>query len=437
MSDNLLSLLLIMLCLSLEGLFSGGEIALVSSDINKIRRKARSGSRSAALTLKLLERPDWFFSTALTGTNLCAVTGTTVATALFISLFGTVRGEMISALVMVPTVLVMAEIIPKSICQQHPEYMAARLSWFIWAASWILFPAVYLISRISRGTVRIFMGEKDGSPSPYITREGLKAVLADRGPQSDILSGEKEMVKRIFDFTEVTVARIMVPLSAMTALPVTATLREAVLLAAGKKYLRIPVYRDQMFNIIGVLHYFDLLKTLHGYDQGQLPLSPDDTIASCLRPAVFCVPETKLAKELLVELQGRGERMAVVVDEYGGAVGIVTIEDILEEIVGEIEDETDDEEQLEIRKLSKHTYAVKALTTIDDFNDTFKTQFSDDEVDTVGGMVMTAFGHLPTRGEVVEIGNYSFKVTAADSRRVIQLQVTIPDLESMPEITEE
>ncbi len=115
----------------------------------------------------------------------------------------------------------------------------------------------------------------------------------------------------------------------------------------------------------------------------------------------------------------------------------MTIEDILEEIVGDIEDEFDDEEQLDIRKLSKHTYAVKALTTIEEFNNTFGTRFSDEEVDTVGGLVMTAFGHLPARGEVVEIDRYNFKVTAADNRRVVQLQVTIPDMEALPEIAEE
>ena len=129
--------------------------------------------------------------------------------------------------------------------------------------------------------------------------------------------------------------------------------------------------------------------------------------------------------------------MSIVVDEFGGVSGLVTIEDILEEIVGDIEDEFDDEEELDIRKLSKHTYAVKALTTIEEFNETFNTSFSDEEVDTVGGLVMTTFGHLPSRGEVVEIEKYSFKVTSADNRRVLQLQVTIPDEEPLPEPAEE
>ncbi|MDO8722416.1 MAG: hemolysin family protein [Syntrophales bacterium] len=422
-SNNILSFLLIILCLFLEGLFSGGEIALVSSDINKIRQKARSGSRSAALAIKLLERPDWFFSTALTGTNICAVVSTTVATALFISIFGTVKGELISVLVMVPTVLIMAEMIPKSICQQHPESMAARLCWFIWAASWVLFPAVYLISRISRGTVRIFTGEKDITPSPYITREGLKAVLADRGPRSDILSREKEMVKRIFDFTEVTAGKIMVPLSTMTALPVTATLREASLLAAKKKYLRIPVYRDQMFNIIGVLHYFDLLKTLQGHDKSQTPLPEEDTIASCIRPAVFCVPETKLAKELLVELQGRGERMAVVVDEYGGAVGIVTIEDILEEIVGEIDDEYG--EKL-YKKIGAGRYLFNAQIGVEHIKRLMPLDIPKGDYETLGGFLLYKMGKIPKSKETFRYGDTLFVIEDADMKAIREVLIVLP-----------
>ena len=148
------------------------------------------------------------------------------------------------------------------------------------------------------------------------------------------------------------------------------------------------------------------------------------------------VPESKRVDRLLKEFREERYHMSIVVDEFGG-VFLVTIEDILEEIVGDIEDEFDDEEELDIRKLSKHTYAVKALTTIEEFNETFNTSFSDEEVDTVGGLVMTAFGHLPSRGEVVEIEKYSFKVTSADNRRALQLQVTIPDEEPLPEPAEE
>ena len=419
MDDSLLSLLLIVLCLSLEGLFSGGEIALISSDINKIRQKAKSGSRSAALTLKLLERPEWFFSTALTGTNLCAITSTTIATGWFISIFGPAQGGMISAVVMVPTVLVMAEIIPKSICQQHAEFVATRICWFIWIASWILFPAVYLISKTSRGTARLLTGEN--TPSPYITREGLKAVLANRGPRSDILSREKEMVKRIFDFTEVTADKIMSPLSTMTTLPVTATLREATLLAAEKKYLRIPVYRDQIFNIIGILHYFDLIRALQGQDRP--PLSPDDTIASCLRRAVFYAPETKLAKELLVELQKKGERMAIVVDEYGGAVGIVTIEDILEAIVGEIDDEYGEKPY---KKIGPGKYLFQAQISVEQIRQMIPIVIPEGEYETLCGFLLYRMGRIPKRRETLRDGDILFVIEDADMKTIREVLVVFP-----------
>lgn len=159
-------------------------------------------------------------------------------------------------------------------------------------------------------------------------------------------------------------------------------------------------------------------------------------IQQVIRPAVV-VPESKRVDRLLKEFREERYHMAIVVDEFGGVSGLVTIEDILEEIVGEIEDEFDDEDELDIRKLSKHTFSIKALTTIDDFNEQFDTQFSTEEVDTIGGLVMTAFGHLPSRGEMVEIEGYLFKIMAADNRRIMQLQVTIPEIQTQPIETQE
>ncbi len=331
--DRSITVILILVCLCLESLYSGGEIAFISSDIHRIRNKAKAGLRSAGFALKFLESPEWFLATTLTGTNLFIVTSTTLMTALCLSLFGPSHGEMISLVVMIPTLMVM--IITRNIFQQHAEASALKLSRFIWFSSILFFPAVYLIAKISKGTVQLFKGETGRSYS-YVTKNGLKYVLEEQGIDSDILSTEKEMVKNIIDFSDVTAGKIMIPLSTMMALPVTATLREAIQLAAGKRYLRIPVYRDQMFNIIGILHFFDLLETIH-HPVSQSDIPPlEYTVETCLKPVVFYVPETKLAKELMIELQVRAERMAVVVDEYGGAVGIVTIEDILEEIVGEM-----------------------------------------------------------------------------------------------------
>jgi magnesium and cobalt transporter len=258
----------------------------------------------------------------------------------------------------------------------------------------------------------------------------LLEVIDDAKQRQIIDHKTKEMIKGVLDVSNLRVRDIMIPRSQMVTLCLHQSVDEILPQIIESTHSRFPVITEDKDHIVGLLLAKDLLK--FGFSQQ----ADDFKIEDILREAVV-VPESKRLDTLLKEFRCQRYHMAIVVDEYGGVSGLVTIEDILEVIVGEIEDEFDDEEELDIRKLSKHTYSVKALTTIEEFNDNFKTSFSDDEVDTVGGMVMTAFGHLPSRGEVVDIEGYSFKVTSADNRRVLQIQVTIPDEEPLPEITEE
>jgi CBS domain containing-hemolysin-like protein len=424
--DSFPSLLMILSCICLEGLFSGGELAFVSSDVNKMRQKANMGSRSAKLALRLLEKPDWFLSTTLSGTGLCVVTSTSIATALFISVFGLAKGPMLAVAVMIPILLILGEIIPKSIFQQHAEFVAMRLSWFIWVSSWFLFPIVFIISTISRGAIRISTGEKDMVSSSYITKDGLKYILRHRSEESDILGSEREMIRNIIDFFEVTADKIMVPLSAMTSLPVTATLGEAVQLASEKKYLRIPVYRDQIFNIIGILHYFDLLEASHERASNRPSLSGgDETIESYIKPLVYYIPETKLAKGLLVELLIRGERMAVVVDEYGGALGIVTIEDILEEIVGEIDDEYGSGEKM-YKKIGAGKYLVNAKISIERINQLLPLEIPDGDYETLGGFLLCKMEKIPKRRDTLRHGNSLLVIEDADARSIKEILIELP-----------
>jgi CBS domain containing-hemolysin-like protein len=351
------------------------------------------------------------------------VTSTSIATALFISVFGLAQGPMLAVAVMIPTLLIMGEIIPKSIFQQHAEFVAMRLSWFIWVSSWLLFPVVFVISKISRGAIRISTGEKDIVSSSYITKDGLKYILRHRSEESDILGTERDMIRNIIDFFEVTADKIMVPLSAMTSLPVTATLREAVQLASEKKYLRIPVYRDQIFNIIGIFHYFDLLEALHGQASSRPSLlGGDETIESHLQPVVYYIPETKLAKELLVELLIRGERMAVVVDEYGGALGIVTIEDILEEVVGEIDDEYGSGEKM-YKKIGAGKYLVNAKISVDRINQLLPLDIPHGDYETLGGFLLCKMEKIPKRRDTLRHGNNLFVIEDADARSIKEVLI--------------
>lgn len=424
--DSIITVILILLCLCLEGLYSGGEIAFVSSDRNRVISRAKGGSRSARLALKLLESPEWFLATTLTGTNLCIVTSTTLATGLFISLFGETQGEVISLLVMIPTLLVM--IVSRSLFQQHAESMSINLSHFIWFSSILFFPVVYLIARISRGTVRMSTGERGRSYS-YVTRVGLKYILEEKGTSSDILSTEKDMVRNIIDFSDVAVGKIMVPLSATTLLPVTATLREAAQLTSEKKYLRIPVYRDQVFNIVGILNFFDLLETLQGEALWQSSFSENETIESLLKPAVFYIPETKLAKELLIELKVKRERMAVVVDEYGGAVGIVTIEDILEEIIGEIEDEYNSGEKL-YKKIGAGKYMFNARISLEKIQQLIPLTIPEGYYETLGGFLLYKMGRIPRRKETLKYSDALFVIEDADAKAIKEVLVLLPASET-------
>lgn len=420
MGNNLFPVFAIFVCLCLEGLFSGGELALVASDTNRIRQKARAGSRSAKLALKLLDRPEWLMATTSTGSNICVVTSTVIATSMFISMFGAVRGELVSGIVMIPLVLVMGEVIPKSIFQQHAEFIALKVSWFIWAASWVLYPAVFVISRIAKCAVYIFTGGKGGADSPYITRDGLKFLLGKERGESDILSSEKEMIRRILGFSEVSVGRIMVPLSDVTALQKNATFGEAAVLTEEKGFSRIPVYCDRIYNITGILHCFDLLKALHG----KTGLSEDDLITSCLRPTVLYVPETKLASELLFELQRSGEQMAIVVDEYGAAVGIVTVEDILEEVVGEIEDEYDKEEK-SYKKVGPRKYLFDAQIRIDRLQEIIPLEIPAGDYETLGGFLLHEMGKIPKRSETLRQGNAIFVIEDSDMKSIKEVLVVL------------
>ncbi|MFC1237361.1 CNNM family magnesium/cobalt transport protein CorC [Vibrio sp. F74] len=259
---------------------------------------------------------------------------------------------------------------------------------------------------------QIFQGEpKD--------RQELVDVIRDSEINDLIDHDTRDMLEGVMEIAEMRVRDIMIPRSQMVTAEKEHNLDELVTLITEATHSRYPVISEDKDHVEGILLAKDLLKYLGSG-------SEEFDINKVIRQAVV-VPESKRVDRLLKEFREERYHMAIVVDEFGGVSGLVTIEDILEEIVGEIEDEFDDEEEEDIRQLSKHTFSVKALTTIDDFNDRFGTKFSDDEIDTIGGMVMTSFGHLPSRGEAVEIGHYYFKVAAADNRRVIQLQVTIPE----------
>jgi CBS domain containing-hemolysin-like protein len=417
-----LMIAVILLCLVLEALYSGGEVALFSSDINKIKYYARQGSSGARQAVKLKEHPEWFISTALIGTNLAIIVASTLATGLLIQYFGVKQGEQIAFLIMLPALFVM--IIIRSIFQHYAEFMAMKVAHFIRLSSLVFYPLAYCVAAISRGAVNISFDQKVKQPS-YITKEGLKYILGEKTQGGDILTTEKEMVSRVFDFSELTAEKIMVPISALTALPQTMTIEEAARVVAAKKYMRVPVYSDTVYNIVGILHYFDLLEMLLKQQQTPATDSSAATVAGCMRTDVFYVPETKKAGPLLMDMQRKREHMAVVVDEYGGAVGIVTMEDIGEEIVGSIDEEYNKGEKL-YKKTAPGRYLINGRMKIDDLNQILLTKLPEGNYETLGGFLIQQAGRIPLRRERLEFDGMIFVIENSDQKAVREVLAIFP-----------
>ncbi|TEW56637.1 magnesium/cobalt transporter CorC [Psychromonas sp. RZ22] len=244
--------------------------------------------------------------------------------------------------------------------------------------------------------------------------------VIDSAKQRQVIDQKtKEMIKGVIDVSKMRVRDIMIPRSQMVTLGLHQSVEEFLPEIIESAHSRFPVITEDKDHVVGLLLAKDLIK--YGFSSN----ADDFKIDEILREAVV-VPESKRLDTLLKEFRSQRYHMAIVVDEYGGVSGLVTIEDILEVIVGEIEDEFDNEEEDEIRKIGKRTYTVSALTTLADFNDHFKTDYNIEGQDTIGGLILHELGHLPGRGEKITIAEHKFKITNADNRRLVQLQVRTP-----------
>ncbi|NQZ86084.1 MAG: CBS domain-containing protein [Colwellia sp.] len=259
--------------------------------------------------------------------------------------------------------------------------------------------------------VQVFTGEPRN-------KEELVEVLNDAEDRDLIKPETKLMIQGVLEVSDMRVREIMIPRSQMITLDINNSLEKSLPIILESGHSRFPVINDDIDHIEGIL----LAKDLLAYGFGQ---QEECTIAEIIRPSII-IPESKKVEPLLNEFRSKRYHMAVVVDEYGGVSGLVTIEDILELIVGEIEDETDDEIQQDIKHLAGNVYQVNALTELDDFNEYFNTKFDENDADTIGGVVLHQFGHMPKKGELAMIGDFEFKITAGNNRRIQTLHIIIP-----------
>lgn len=404
--------IIIIVFLFLEGFLSGSEIALVAADRKRLNYLASSKSRIARLTHRILQEPSLFLSTTLVGSNLAEVANVALVTSVLISLYGS-KGDVYAFLLLTPLILIYGEILPKTLFQQKADRWATKIIPFIWVLSIFLFPLVWFMSWSTRFVLGLFGVKRE--KGPFVSREELQLLLLIEGEPSDMKPMEKDMIHRIFRFSGTKVREVMIPLVQVVALEENSSVEEAIFLTHQENYSRYPVFRERVDNIVGILHSFDLL----------LAQGKEQTIKPFVRPISF-FPETKPIDELLLELQQNQEAMAAVVDEYGGAVGIVTVEDILEEVVGEIEDEYDVGQPL-YKRIGPKKFLINARMEVDHINENLKFGLPKGDYETLGGFVLERMGRVPLAGEGFRFQGILFEVLKADERSVSEVLATLKE----------
>ena len=413
MLDLLLWIFLILICIFCEGFFSGMETAMVSVDRARIKALAEQGAKKQALVEAVLHTPEKFFSTTLLGTNMFTVLGNAIATLLIINYLGE-QYKYATILIMTPFILILGEIVPKTVYRYHAEEITPYLVYPLKVLSILFYPFVIVLTWLTKLFMMLF-GVGSARLRPHATREDLENYLDMWNINSSLRTAEKKIVERIFDFSETEVEDVMIPLVNVEALEVHDRIDKAVSCAQKTGYSRIPVFSEEAYNIIGIVHAFDLLtaqqKTL--------------TLRDIMRPAPY-VPNTAPVDELLKQLRTEGNSIAIIVNEYGGTIGIVTIEDILEEVVGEIYDEYDKEEHFFVR-IGHNKYLVNTRMEIDELNDHLKLQLPKDDYETVAGFLLKHMEKIPRVNESFQFANLKFIITEADKRSIKKVSITIRD----------
>jgi putative hemolysin len=401
---------LMLFCLMMEAFFSGAEIGVVSADRIKLRHSAAKGDKGAKLALKMLEKPEWLLSTTLVGTNIAIVTNTTLATLLAVQLFGKEYGWVAIAIA-APLIWVFGEIVPKSIFQQKADVITPKIIFILKAVSVLIYPILLVFSAITNLLTR--MAGKDGN-IPFTLRKEIDIMMQMPASQGDVQAVEKTMIRRMFNFGETKVRDIAIPLIDVIAIPDTTTCGEAKQIAWEKSHLRLPVFKGQVYQIIGVFHARECMR-----------VSADNTITECVKPIRY-VAASKSIEVLLEEFRNSGERMAVMVDEYGAAEGIITLEDIMERIVGEIEDEYDKQDAVPgdfVKRVEEKHYIVNSRIDLIALKEDWGIEIPDGPYETLGGFLMELAGDIPKTGQNLKHKQMSFTIEQADDKRPREVRI--------------
>lgn len=412
-------LCLLLLLLLLSAFFSSAETALTTVNRIRIRTLADQGRKDAAALLRLFRDPEKMLSVILVGNNIVNLYASSLATTLTMSVFGSAAVG-ISTGVLTLAVLVFGEVAPKTMATRNAERLALSISGIIYVLMVVLAPIVFLVNHLAYLVLRMLNVQEKGDGSKLTTEE-LRTIVRVGQEDGAIQQGEQEILNNVFDFRDTLTKDIMIPKIRMVCVEEEASYDALLALFRREKYTRIPVCRESPDTIVGILNVKDLLLT---------EADEHFRIADVMREPFF-THEYKKTAELMIEMRKNYSNLAIVLDEYGVTAGMVTMEDLLEEIVGEIRDEYDTDEDRPIRQLSKGEFMLDGDLRISELNESLKLKLASEDYESVAGLIIGLLDHLPKRGEFVDCGGVRLIVERTDKNRITKIRLQLPHQKSV------
>jgi putative hemolysin len=410
-----LYLILLLVCVALFAFFNSAETAFISLERYRVQTLVDGKVRGAKRVARLLEKPERLLSTILTGESLMSTAAAALGTVMAVSLWGEGQGVAWATVILTIVLLIFGEATPKSIAVRHRERLTLVLARPIEFLSWLFSPVVAVLGWFSRLFTRI-LGSKP-LPGTLVRPEDIENMIAAGHRAGTVEKAEATLLTNVFEFGDRPVREVVVPRTDVISVPVGATLSEFLAIYAGNPVSRFPVYEENMDNVVGILSIKDILMAY-----ARDGINPQSKIDDLIRPAYFA-PETKPISDLFHEMRDKNFRMAVIIDEYGGTLGVVSLSRLMEEIVGPVGDEYSKAEK-EFEPINENTFQVDGGMHIDEVNSELHLNIPEGDYETIAGFILQLLGRFPKKGQQVRYGNLKLVITRMKGMKIDEVLVT-------------
>jgi CBS domain containing-hemolysin-like protein len=412
-------LLILIFLIGLSAFFSSAETALTTVNRIRVRTLAEAGNKNAITLAKILEDQGKMLSAILVGNNVVNLTASSMSTTLVMSIWGN-KAISIATGILTLVILVFGEISPKTISTLYSETISLKYAKIIYPFMTIMTPVIYVVHILSSNFLRL-VHVNPNRKQDAITEDELRTIVDVSHEEGVIESEERKMINNVFDFGDSVARDIMIPRIDMTLVEVNATYEELIDIFREEMYTRIPVYEETSDNVIGIINMKDLLLNDN---------STNFNIRNFLREPLYTY-EYKKTAELMIEMRQTCNNVVIVLDEYGATAGMITLEDLLEEIVGEIRDEYDEDEENELVEVAPYEYLMEGSMKLDDLNDRLGLELESEDYDSIGGLIIGLLDRLPEQGEEVSFGDIRLVVEALDKNRIDKVRMYLPNQDLM------